>query len=343
MPRPGLGDPAADQRTDRGRQHGHDAGQRRRHALLAEGKQQEHGGEDRRDQHAAGEALHHARDDEGLEAAAGRAGGRGDGEQAERADEQPAQAEHARQQAGQRDRDHLGDEIGRLHPAHLVGRDGQRLADLGQRRDHDLDVEHGHEHAERHGREADPGAGARSSLVRHCRSAASSARMRTHSTSAFSTENTMPYHTRPKQSGSTRISAATMAVVGMRHEAVRPLSHQRRAGQHDDARRPARPKSGDHPDAQSLQDDEHRQPAPAHADVRLRRPPDTKDRRATRHARPRSADSGRAPPRAHLGQAGARCCAGTGRARRDAAGSPGRGWPPPATITPPGPATGSCR
>ena len=48
------------------------------------------------------------------------------------------------------------------------------------------------------------------SLVRHCRRAACSARMRIHSTSAFSTENTMPYHTRPKQSGSTRISAATM-------------------------------------------------------------------------------------------------------------------------------------
>ncbi len=213
VPGIGLGDPAAHQGTNRRRQHRHHAGQRRGDALLAEGKQQEDGGEHRRDQHAAREALHHAADDQGFEAAACRAAGRGQGEQRERGDEQPAQAEHARQKPGQGNGDHFGDQIGGLHPAHLVGGDGERRADIGQRGDDDLDVEHGHEHAERHGREADPGARANTAVIGHRGhplSAASSARMRTQSASALNTENAKPYQTSPKTSGSTRISAATM-------------------------------------------------------------------------------------------------------------------------------------
>ncbi len=56
---------------------------------------------------------------------------RGQREDRGRTDEQPAHGQHPRQQAGQRNRDDLGDQIGGLHPAHLVGRDVQRRLDVG--------------------------------------------------------------------------------------------------------------------------------------------------------------------------------------------------------------------
>ncbi len=72
-------------------------------------------------------------------------------------DEQPAHAEHARQESGKRNGDDLRDQIGGLDPAHLVDVDVERAADVGQRgRDH-LDIEDRHEHAEAHGAESEPG------------------------------------------------------------------------------------------------------------------------------------------------------------------------------------------
>ena len=77
-------------------------------------------------------------------------------EDRQRDHEQPAHAEHAGQQSGQRNGDDLGDQVRGLDPAHLVGADIERGADVGQRgRDH-LDVEDRHEHAEAHGAEAEP-------------------------------------------------------------------------------------------------------------------------------------------------------------------------------------------
>src|ERR1019366_4179486 len=71
---------------------------------------------------------------------------------------QPAHAQCARQHAGQWNCDHLGDEIGGLHPTHLVRWDAECTLDDRQRRRDDLHVEDRHEHADAHRREAEPGA-----------------------------------------------------------------------------------------------------------------------------------------------------------------------------------------
>ena len=61
--------------------------------------------------------------------------------------------------------------------------------------------------------------------------------MRTASTAALRTEKASAYQGRPKTKGSTATSAVDDDVVRMREETVRSGPHQRRAGQHDDARR----------------------------------------------------------------------------------------------------------
>ena len=63
--------------------------------------------------------------------------------------EEVAGRERAAEEAGQRDHDDLGDEIGRLHPGDLVGARRKPGLDLGERRGDDLDVEDRHEHADR--------------------------------------------------------------------------------------------------------------------------------------------------------------------------------------------------
>ncbi len=88
-----------------------------------------------------------------------RAADGGQRKEADRADKQPAQGQHARQPARQRDGDDFGDQIGRLNPAHRIARDLKRMLDRGQRgRDH-LNVEDRHEHAEAHQDEAEPCSG----------------------------------------------------------------------------------------------------------------------------------------------------------------------------------------
>ena len=99
VPGPGLGDPAADHRPDRRRQHGHDAGHRGGDRMQADRKQQEDGGEHRGDQRAAGKTLKHAEADQRRKTAAEGAADRGEGEEADRGDEQPPQGQHARQPA----------------------------------------------------------------------------------------------------------------------------------------------------------------------------------------------------------------------------------------------------
>ena len=156
VPGIGIGDPAADDRPDGRRQHRQRAAKRGRDVLAVRGEQQEHRGEHRRDQHAAAETLQHPPGDQHAERPAGRAADRRRDEDRQRDDEQPAHAEHAGQQPGQRNGDDLGDQVRGLDPAHLVGADIERGADVGQRgRDH-LDIEDRHEHAEAHGAEAEP-------------------------------------------------------------------------------------------------------------------------------------------------------------------------------------------
>jgi ATP-dependent Lhr-like helicase len=61
------------------------------------------------------------RDGQQFWAAAERAADRCKREHADGRREQPSQGQHAREQAGERDRDHLGDQIGGLDPAHRFG------------------------------------------------------------------------------------------------------------------------------------------------------------------------------------------------------------------------------
>jgi len=96
--------------TDRGRDR-----------VEARRKQQEHRRKYRRDQDAAGETLHDAKEQQHREVAAPCAADRGKREHGDADDEQKTQAQHPREQAGQRDRDDLGDQIGGLDPAHRVG------------------------------------------------------------------------------------------------------------------------------------------------------------------------------------------------------------------------------
>ena len=76
-------------------------------------------------------------------------------------DEQPAQAERSREQAGQGNRDDLRDQIGGLDPAHRVAGDAERILDRRQRGGDDLDVQDRHEHAKAHQEEAGPDRSAR--------------------------------------------------------------------------------------------------------------------------------------------------------------------------------------
>ena len=63
--------------------------------------------------------------------------------------EEIARRERPAEEAGKRDHDDLGDEVGGLHPGDLVGARRQPGLDLGERRGDDLDVEDRHEHADR--------------------------------------------------------------------------------------------------------------------------------------------------------------------------------------------------
>jgi hypothetical protein len=156
VPGPGLGDPAAHDRPDSGREHRRHPGDRGRQPLRALRKQQEHRREYRRDQRPPEKALQDTPGDQAVETPACRATNRGQREQADRADKEPAHAEAAGQVASKRDGDNLGGEISGLDPTHRIGRDAERPADGGQRRGHDLDVEDRHEHAQAHGGKGEP-------------------------------------------------------------------------------------------------------------------------------------------------------------------------------------------
>ena len=224
MPGIGFGDPAADHRTDRGRQHRHDAGQRRGNRMQADRKQQEDGGENCRDQRAPGKTLQHTEADKRCKAAAERAADRGEGKKGDGGDKQPSQRQDARQPSGQWNRDDFGDQIRRLDPAHRIPRYRERVLDRGQRRRNHLDVEDRHEHAEAHQDEAEPRGGVGLGLDRRsvhgvpgnrvsqdAASARFSARMRMARTAALRIVKKAASSGRLRTSGSTAISPATTA------------------------------------------------------------------------------------------------------------------------------------
>ena len=131
MPGPGFGNPATDHRSDRGCEHGHNAGHRRGNRVQTDRKQQEDSGKYRRNQRAAGKALKHAEADKRRKAAAERAADRGEGKKADRNNEQPSQRQNARKPAGQWNGDDLGDQIRGLNPAHRIPRYGECILDRG--------------------------------------------------------------------------------------------------------------------------------------------------------------------------------------------------------------------
>ena len=142
-----------------------------------------------------------------------------------------ASSSSAGQEAGQRDRDHLGDQIGGLHPAHLVGRDAERALDRRQRGRDDLDVEDRHEHADAHHGEARPDGGrdgARAALFSRRRSSAQRAQGRVLGADAHREHRGVQrprkrarYQGRPKAKRQHRDLADHDDVVRMREEAVR--------------------------------------------------------------------------------------------------------------------------
>ena len=153
-----------------------------------------------------------------VEAAARRTTDRGKRKGEDGAHEEPPHAQDAHEKAGQRDRDHFGDQIGGLNPAHRFGSDADRVLDRGERRRHDLDVQDRHEHADAHRAEADRGCGRTRARPCACQapapprdstSAAFSARMRIARTQAFAALKASAYHGRPRQSGNTAISPTT--------------------------------------------------------------------------------------------------------------------------------------
>ena len=156
VPGIGLGDPATDDRTHRRRQHRQHARDRRGDALALLGKKQKNGGEHPGDQGSAGKPLHHPPENQGVEILAERAPQRGQAEETDRAHEQPAHGQGSGKKPGQGNRDDLGDQIGRLDPAHLVWSDADRSLDRRQGRGDDLNVQDGHEHAQAHDDETRP-------------------------------------------------------------------------------------------------------------------------------------------------------------------------------------------
>src|ERR1700722_13861933 len=132
VPGIGLGNPTADDRSDGRRKHRQYASECGRQTLAGDRKQEENCRKDTWDQSAAGKALQNAPGNQHREMVARGASDRSQREYGNGQHEQPAHAKQAREEAGQRDRDDLGDQISGLHPAHLVRRNVQRALDRRQ-------------------------------------------------------------------------------------------------------------------------------------------------------------------------------------------------------------------
>ena len=106
-----------------------------------------------RDHRPADEALDGPEDDHRLEVPGRAANALVSGEQAGRDGEQPARRQRLGQEGRERDHHDLGHQIGGLDPVDLVGAGREARLDVVHRGDDDLDVEQGHELAERHHQE----------------------------------------------------------------------------------------------------------------------------------------------------------------------------------------------
>jgi hypothetical protein len=123
-----FSEPTAGERPKRWRKYREQPADCRRNGLLqAFSEKQEDGGKHQGNEHASGKALqnpeHDERDKIKTESAA-------DGSQRESENspgKEPANGEDADEQSGQRNRYDFGNEIGRLHPAHAVRTDFQRV------------------------------------------------------------------------------------------------------------------------------------------------------------------------------------------------------------------------
>ena len=132
VPRHQVGDEAADRRADGRRQRGDQADDRaddmefraRKHRIGGREHGRDHAGAEKSLERAPEDHLLDRRGKSAEEARNGEAGG-GDRKQ------QPG-AERARQESGQRDRDHLGDQIRGLDPRHFAGACRQPRLDLRQ-------------------------------------------------------------------------------------------------------------------------------------------------------------------------------------------------------------------
>ncbi len=153
VPRQHLGQVAADGGANGRRQRRDKADDRRHHEHLAARKNRigrcEHGG----DHAGAEESLDGAPENHLLDRRSHAAHQAGEGEPGRRDREQVAGAKRPRHEARQRDRDHLGDQVRRLHPGDLVRRGRQAGLDFRQRGRDDLDVQDRHEHPEHHDQE----------------------------------------------------------------------------------------------------------------------------------------------------------------------------------------------
>ena len=170
MPGKGIGQITADRRAQRRRevqdqpdQH-HDLRQLRHSEFrIDDGKHQRH-------HRAAAEPLQRAIDNHLAEAGCGGAQRARPGEAERRDHEQHAGRQQPRQSAGQRHHHDVGNQVGGLDPADLVGACRQPALDLRQRAGHDLDVHDRHEEADDHREDAKPvaQAGGCSQILRAC-------------------------------------------------------------------------------------------------------------------------------------------------------------------------------
>ena len=144
---------AADRRPDGRRQRRDQADDRADDVEFRARKHRVGGREHGRDHAGAQKSLDraphdHLLDRRGKSAEEARNGEAGGGNR-----KQQPRAERARQESGQRDRDHFGDQIRGLDPRHFARACRQAGLDFGQRRRDDLDVQDRHEHPEHHDEE----------------------------------------------------------------------------------------------------------------------------------------------------------------------------------------------
>ncbi len=158
-PRPGIGDPAAEGRTEARAEHRADAEDRLPGALSFRREGLDHDRLADRQQGTAAHALDHAEHHQLRQRAGGAAQERRGREQDDRADEVAAPAERRGEEARHRDHDHVGDDVRRRHPRDLVHGRAEIPHHGGQRDVDDAGVQDLEDHGEHHADDHQPLAG----------------------------------------------------------------------------------------------------------------------------------------------------------------------------------------